>query len=146
MRTMSLQDLYKCTTHPLMGNWSEELNFIHLACCLHILSNHQQLLLSWHQLQNIGINSILYYPFWERFLSSKLSFLSYEKVPCTTKNISSGGCSICDPTKHFSHPSFVIYFFFQPTHKTKIVTTNRWEGCNHNQTNQKACWETVKTL
>jgi len=32
--------------------------------------------------------------------------------------------------KHFSHPSFVIYFFFQPTHKTKTVTANTWETTN----------------
>jgi hypothetical protein len=32
--------------------------------------------------------------------------------------------------KHFSHPSFVKYFFFQPTHKTKTVTANRWETTN----------------
>jgi len=74
--------------------------------------------------------SILFFTthFEKYFSHQKLSFLSYEKVPCITKNISSGGCSVCDPTKHFSHPSFVILFFFQPTHKTKTMTANRWRG------------------
>jgi hypothetical protein len=27
--------------------------------------------------------------------------------------------------KHFSHPSFVIYFFSQPTHKTKTVRCSK---------------------
>jgi hypothetical protein len=29
--------------------------------------------------------------------------------------------------KYFSHPSLVIYFFSNPTHKTKTGTSNRWE-------------------
>jgi hypothetical protein len=29
--------------------------------------------------------------------------------------------------KYFSDPSLVIYFFSNPTHKTKIGTANRWE-------------------
>jgi hypothetical protein len=32
--------------------------------------------------------------------------------------------------KYFSHPSLVIYFFSNPTHKTKIGTATRWETTN----------------
>jgi hypothetical protein len=33
--------------------------------------------------------------------------------------------------KHFSDPSLVIYFFSNPTHKTKTGTANRWETTNN---------------
>jgi hypothetical protein len=37
-------------------------------------------------------------------------------------------CSVCDPTKnYFSHPSLVICFFSNLTHKTKIRNANTWE-------------------
>jgi hypothetical protein len=34
--------------------------------------------------------------------------------------------------KYFPHPSLVIYFFSNPTHKTKTGTSNRWETTSSN--------------
>jgi hypothetical protein len=135
------QWLYKtCTSAPHTHWWViDHKNSTSYTCCLHIyqiINNN-----FCHDTNFKTLVSILFFTthFEKDFSHQKLSFLSYEKVPCTTKIITSGGCSVCDLAKHFSHPSFVIYFFFQPTHKIKTMTTNRWEGCNHNQMNQKTC-------
>jgi hypothetical protein len=33
---------------------------------------------------------------------------------------------------YFSHPSLIIYFFSNPTHKPKTGTANRWQTTNIN--------------
>jgi hypothetical protein len=47
----------------------------------------------------------------------------------TDRNISS--CAqYMTMQKHFSHPSFVVYFFATPTYKTEMWTANRWGTTN----------------
>jgi hypothetical protein len=39
----------------------------------------------------------------------------------------SSGAQYVTLQKYFSHPSLVIYFLSNPTHKTKTRTPNKWE-------------------
>ncbi len=52
--------------------------------------------------------------------------------------------------KNISHPSLVIYFFYNHTHKTKIGTTNSWETTNSNTHKTKIgtanSWETTTVI
>ncbi len=43
------------------------------------------------------------------------------------KSIPTGGAQYVTLQKYFSHPSLVIYFFCNPTHKTETGTANKWE-------------------
>jgi hypothetical protein len=129
MRTMTLQDLYKAPhTHQWVIDEKNSTSYTYYLHIYQIINNN-----FCHNTNCKMLVSILFFTthFDKDFFHQKLNFLSYEKVPCTTKNISNGGCSICYLAKHFSHPSLMIYLVFQPTHKTKTLIANRWETTNN---------------
>jgi hypothetical protein len=63
-------------------------------------------------------------------LIKSLAFFYMRKFLVLLRASPAVGAQYVTLQKHFSHPSFVIYFLFQPTHKTRTVTANRWETTN----------------
>ncbi len=105
-----------CTSAPHTHWWViDQKNSTSYTCCLHIY----QIINSnfCHDTNCKTLVSILFFTTHcdKDFSHQKLSFLLYEKVPCTTKSISSGGCSVCDPAKTFLTSKFCNLLFF-PTH------------------------------